>query len=659
MLQHVEIRMLGPFLVRRDDGRSIADSQWRSQKTQDLLRLLALSPGSPVDTETLLGELWPEAAPERARASLRTASYQLRKVLGENHVERRGSALVLTDVWVDADVFATRAAAVAAAHRGGRHQEVVRIARETEGLYVGDLEASDASPRLAQASAELRTLRRTVLVQGAEAALALGWVHDAHELARDASALDPHVERAARALMGALAGLGEIGEALAVFEGLRHDLGNDLGVDPAPQTRALHLQVLTGMSSVPEPDPAVPGPEDEVVAALRCPVERGAGLVLLEAEAGSGRSLLAARAARHRGLRLWHATSDGEVLDPEEDATQSCPRLLLIPEVPDLTDGELEHLLTVARARAAVLVVPVRRVRPEARIRMEVDLPVRTVTVRPLGQQQLADLAGRVLQGPTSARLVADLMTHSGGLAGRAVEVLRSWLAEGAVVWTPEGLTHRPARSGPRSRLTRIFQRRLRSMPATTIDTLCVAAVVRDGVTAHDVDVVLRRADVDPERPAQDALDSLVDVGLLEITSRGYVLANEEHREDLRAWLRPTAAMRLHQAVAEELDVDALARARHLVAAGRHQQAADLSAAGLVCARRRGAHEEEQEWAGLLAALPLPARHSGAPAPDRRDTRRARRLAGPVPVLAGLPVVQRALSGSWEVAVLEHVAMIA
>ena len=57
-------------------------------------------------------------------------------------------------------------------------------------------------------------------------------------------AADPFDEAAHRWYMSASAAAGEPAKALAAYEALRQRLGDNLGTDPAPQTRDLHLAIL-------------------------------------------------------------------------------------------------------------------------------------------------------------------------------------------------------------------------------------------------------------------------------------------------------------------------------------------------------------------------------------------------------------------------------
>ena len=90
----------------------------------------------------------------------------------------------------------------------------------------------------------MRELLRRARLTAAQAALATGGPPLAMSYAEAAMAADPLDEAAHRWYMSASAAAGEQAKALAAYEALRQRLGNELGADPAPQTRELHLAVL-------------------------------------------------------------------------------------------------------------------------------------------------------------------------------------------------------------------------------------------------------------------------------------------------------------------------------------------------------------------------------------------------------------------------------
>ena len=109
------------------------------------------------------------------------------------------------------------------------------------GTAISDEPYADWADR---AREQLRELLRRVRLAAAEASLATGDPRRAASFAEAAVAADPLDEAAHRWYMSAAAAAGEQAKALAAYEALRQRLGRELGADPAPQTRELHLAIL-------------------------------------------------------------------------------------------------------------------------------------------------------------------------------------------------------------------------------------------------------------------------------------------------------------------------------------------------------------------------------------------------------------------------------
>jgi DNA-binding SARP family transcriptional activator len=244
------VRLLGGLVVTRPDGTTVSTDEWRTGKTMDLLRLLALENGRPVRPQVLIQRLWPDARPERGRGSLRTASSQIRRTIGTNCVVRQPDGLVLQDAWVDSVRYLQNAARLSRAARSEHHARVMDIARAAERLYVGDFHAYDDDSAWALAERErLAVARHELLCDAATSALALHLPREAVSLAAEAIRLNDTSETAHRLLMTAHADLGEIGSALRIFETYRTQLATELGANPSRQTQELHLRLLRGDSA--------------------------------------------------------------------------------------------------------------------------------------------------------------------------------------------------------------------------------------------------------------------------------------------------------------------------------------------------------------------------------------------------------------------------
>lgn len=242
----VEVRLLGPLVVRRPDGGVVGDRDWRGAKNLDLLRLLALC-GGRVRTDEAVAALWPDAPPRRAAASLRTALFELRRLLGPDHVVRSGEDLLLRDTWVDVDAYRTLAVQARHAAADGLAASCLELARQAAALHLGPVapRGSDGLLVVEQVAA-LEALRRDVVLDAGQAALLVGRPRHTVALLTGFLADDPLCERAYRDLMEAHAALGETGHALATYERCRRVLAAELGADPSALTRTVHLRLLGG-----------------------------------------------------------------------------------------------------------------------------------------------------------------------------------------------------------------------------------------------------------------------------------------------------------------------------------------------------------------------------------------------------------------------------
>ena len=241
---------MGDLKVVRPDGETVPVEEWRTGKTMDLLRLLALNNGRPVRPGNLIDKLWPSVSPDRGRASLRTASSQIRRAMRVNCVTRHPEGLVLQNAWVDAIQYLEDARRAHLAAREAHHAHVLAVARAAERLYLDDFHAYDDESEWAREEREyLAHVRYELLCDAAEGALELHFFREALDLAAMAVRINPSSETAHRVLMAAHAELGEIGSALRVFESYRAHLADELGADPSPQTRDLHLRLLRGTSA--------------------------------------------------------------------------------------------------------------------------------------------------------------------------------------------------------------------------------------------------------------------------------------------------------------------------------------------------------------------------------------------------------------------------
>ena len=148
--QELRVRFFGDFEVLHrgevvDLGRSL-------RAGAIFKRLLAQSP-HPVSQEVLMEWLWPESSPQRAKWSLNSAVYTLRKVLDENMAEDLSSCVVLdagryhlsSELRLSSDVreFDTHHEQGRLLERSGEIEEAILEYEGAAGLYRDDYLVED------------------------------------------------------------------------------------------------------------------------------------------------------------------------------------------------------------------------------------------------------------------------------------------------------------------------------------------------------------------------------------------------------------------------------------------------------------------------------------------------------------------------------------
>jgi DNA-binding SARP family transcriptional activator len=550
-MQQTEIRLFGRVWVRRGDGTVVRPTEWRTTKTLDLLRLLALDPQMSVPVTRIRSLLWPDSDEIHAGASLRTATSQLRKILGPQVVERQSASLALRHAWVDVRRYAGVLGDADRARRRGDDVAVVALVREADALYAGDIEADDASGDwLRSASAQWRACQTAALVDGADAAARLHWMRDCVDLAERAVELDPQSEDAVRAQMRGLAGLGRTAPALAAFDRLRNVLAEQFGVDPAPQTRALHLQLLRAgraeQTRRPAQHPATAAMVDSLTRLRRS--SAGRGVVWVVGPDGSGRVNAVEAACAELGLSLRSLDQSCAQMPAQRSAGATglhpADTVVLVRRPWDGAAGLRE---AVGGVPDAVVVVPVEPGHVDL-VADLTDLPAEKVDVVCLDRDELRALARDLLQAEPSERLLTRLCAETGCLAGLAQEQLVRWLDGGNLVWTPDGMDLATGEhDGPR---TSCVADMLHRLPDLAADVLAAVATADGIVTDEQIESLFDEWQTGCTTRPTEALDSLLDAGLLSGSPAGVHLTDRATRAQILGWVRPSVRRRLEQKVA-------------------------------------------------------------------------------------------------------------
>ena len=257
VMSELRLRLMGTPEVRLDGVRLSI----QRRRALALLAFLAVT-GRPHRREVLATLLAGDAAEAQAHKHLSNALTDLRAALGEYLVVERQTVAFDCDrpYWLDVAAIRSLLADGIPAGDVGAVQRAVDLYQDEflAGLVLPDAPAFD----------EWLTLQREqlgqLLVRGLQTAIDHhardGTAAEGIAAAQRLLAEDPWREEAHRQLMALLAASGQRSAALSQYEICRRVLAEELGVEPAAETRALYERLRSEPVAAPHNLPPAPAP---------------------------------------------------------------------------------------------------------------------------------------------------------------------------------------------------------------------------------------------------------------------------------------------------------------------------------------------------------------------------------------------------------------
>jgi DNA-binding SARP family transcriptional activator len=305
----VEFRLLGPLEVEQD-SRNLAVG---GRRERALLAILLLHANTVVPRERLIDALWGEHPPEKAANSLQVAVHALRKVLGADRIDTRGTGYLLRIEGRELDLH--RFTELAEQARGEAPAAAAETLREALALWRGPaLTDLGETPFAAAERGRLEALHLAALEERIAADLTVG----RHaELIPELEALvagHPYRERLRREHILALYRSARQAEALEAYQQARRTLVDELGIEPGTELRELERAILRqdpdlalpearAKSSIPASLTPLVGRRLELAALTSLVRSREARLLTLTGPGGTGKTRLALESA-------WELISD-------------------------------------------------------------------------------------------------------------------------------------------------------------------------------------------------------------------------------------------------------------------------------------------------------------------------------------------------------------
>ena len=255
----MEFRILGSVEIVGDDGPIPVGGN----RERALLVRLLLSANQVVSSAALTDDLWSGAPPDGAAQALWVHVSRLRKALrGQGTAEvlitrAPGYLLQVEPEAIDAYRFAALVARGRKLMDGGEPAQAAAAFRAALALWRGGALADVPETAFAQAeAARLNEARLGAIEACIDAELAAG---RADELIGELASLTrehPLRERLWGQRMVALYRAGRQAEALRTYQELRRYLGEELGIDPSDELRALEAAILRHEPHLARPEPA-------------------------------------------------------------------------------------------------------------------------------------------------------------------------------------------------------------------------------------------------------------------------------------------------------------------------------------------------------------------------------------------------------------------
>jgi len=431
------VDVLGSGAVR-GRGMVISGRALGGRRARVVLVTLALADG-PVPADRLARLVWGEELPPTWTVALRGVVRGLRIACapaggGDQQliVTVPSGYQLADDVQVDVVQAAQDVARAAELLAQGRYQAVVRMTEQITWLTGDQLLPGEDPGWIGPHRYRVDAIALRAVLLLVEASTQLSDHHQAIDTARRALAAHPLEESLHRALIAALDRSGDRAGAVQAYEQCRALLGDQLGVDPSPETAEVYLTVLRGqaasaVAAVPMPTTSFVGREQEsreLAAAITEP-----GLVTVTGLGGVGKSRLTAQVAAGRaefdGGRLWVpvapvaddavvassvALALGVALGTGDPATAIANYLAPLGRVLLVLDG-CEPVVDGAASLAAALLsrAPLLTLVATSRVPLSVD----GETVLPLNPLPAPQTGGR-LDRNGQVRLLADRVREAG-----------------------------------------------------------------------------------------------------------------------------------------------------------------------------------------------------------------------------------------------------
>jgi DNA-binding SARP family transcriptional activator/tetratricopeptide (TPR) repeat protein len=240
--------LLGPLVVADSAGDRVAIG---GSRLRVLLAALLLHANIPMPTDELAEMVWDGSPPPGAISTLRSYVKRLRRAIdpGTTRIAASGPGYLIRVEQTELDILEFEALCrdTRAALRVGEWADAAAAGTRALGLWrATPLLDVPAEALRGEFVPRLERLRLQALEDRFDAGLRLGHQQELIPQLLEVTARHPLQERFHAQLMLALATTGQRAQALHAYQQARTVLVDELGIEPGPELRDIHMQVLAG-----------------------------------------------------------------------------------------------------------------------------------------------------------------------------------------------------------------------------------------------------------------------------------------------------------------------------------------------------------------------------------------------------------------------------
>ena len=251
-VEKIEVSTFGGLaVIRPGDTDVVANKEWKTRKSQELLALILVQSGSRGTTrEILASHLWPETTKKKSLLNMRVALSNLNKVMGSEAIRQDGPFLSLDRefVWSDLWTFESLAKEWQTFKQSGKFHPAEDRARRAVNLYKGYFLPEFYNLPVADRQDDLKSSMRELLFWLAIRCIDRAEWHESILLAKRLLLLDACNEQACRIIMHGLHNLGDRTGAIRQFERLSKCLKAEFDTEPEPETAKLHDRITSSIA---------------------------------------------------------------------------------------------------------------------------------------------------------------------------------------------------------------------------------------------------------------------------------------------------------------------------------------------------------------------------------------------------------------------------